>query len=267
MANIYKATVFTFSECVESDQSIPAYGRKGAGLEYEDLKKIRDCTHGTIYNLSDFYKDAPDAYVLYVPCTKRNKKKKTLADALWKDVNKMGKDDMDTQAWFRRKLMNKIARWNFNVADIEQKGDMSKKIMTLYKFDKFPALETMRNVLSDIGDKTGIERMKNLYAEANVYYKKGCGIGWHGDKERGIVIGWNLGEPRYIHWNMYHRSKPCGAPFRIQLKHGDMYMMCNKAGGQDWKKSSLKTYRHMAGDDAWCKKQERILKRKLKLNK
>ena len=131
------------------------------------------------------------------------------------------------------KLLNKNARWNFNVADMEQKGDMSLKVMTLYTFDRFPALKTMRRRLSDIGDLTGIERMKNLYAEANVYHKRGCGIGWYGDKERGIVIGWNLGESRYIHWNRYHRSKPCGKPFRIQLNHGDVYMMCNKAGGGD----------------------------------
>ena len=38
----YIATVFTFSECVESDQSIPAYGTKGPGLTYEDLKKIQN---------------------------------------------------------------------------------------------------------------------------------------------------------------------------------------------------------------------------------
>ena len=222
----YKAAVFTFSECVESDQSVPAYGKKGPGLTGEELINIQDLIGGTIYNLSEYYKDAPDAYVLHVPCTEKDKKMKILADELWKDVNKMGKDDMDTQAWFRRKLMNKIARWNFNVADIEQKGDMSKKIMTLYKFDKFPALESMRNDYTDIGHICGINRMKNLYAEANVYYKKGCGIGWHGDKERGIVIGWNLGESRYIHWNMYHRSKPCGKPFRIKLNHGDVYMIC-----------------------------------------
>ena len=261
----YKATVFTFSECVESDQSVPAYGTKGPGLTGEDLKKIREKTHGTIYNLKDYYTDAPDAYVLHVPTKegRRNTNMKTLSDALWKEVNQMGKEDMDTQAWFRGKLLNKNARWNFNVTDIEQKGDMSQKIMTLYKFDRFPPLETMRNTLSDIGDLTGIKRMKNLYAEANVYHKKGCGIGWHGDKERGIVIGWNLGESRYIHWNMYHRSIPRGKPFRIKLNHGDMYMMCQKAGGADWKKSSLKTYRHMAGDESWCNKQESIMRRKL----
>ena len=77
----YKAAVFTFSECVESDQSVPAYGTKGPGLEYEDLKKIKKWSHGTIYNLSENYKDAPDAYVLHIPCTKEDKKKKILVFA------------------------------------------------------------------------------------------------------------------------------------------------------------------------------------------
>ena len=122
------ATVFTFSECVESDQSVPAYGTKGPGFIGEDLKNIQKHTHGTIYNLKDYYTDAPDAYVLHVPCKAKHKKKKILADALWKQVNEMGKEDMDTQAWFRGKLLNKNARWNFNVADIEQKGDMVRKI-------------------------------------------------------------------------------------------------------------------------------------------
>ena len=38
----YKAAVFTFSECVESDQSVPAYGKKGPGLTGEELINIQD---------------------------------------------------------------------------------------------------------------------------------------------------------------------------------------------------------------------------------
>ena len=34
---------------------------------------------------------------------------------------------------------------------------------------------------------------------------------------------------------------------RIDLSHGDMYIMSEKATGNDWKKSSIETWRHAAG--------------------
>ena len=110
--------------------------------------------------------------------------------------------------------------------------------------------------------RLGIERLEGLYAEANVYYADGCGIGYHGDSERHIAIGANMGQPRTIMWQLYHRFEQVGAPVAVTLQHGDIYAMCGKAIGTDWKCSSIYTYRHRAGDEKWLAKSDKEVARK-----
>jgi hypothetical protein len=57
-----------------------------------------------------------------------------------------------------------------------------------------------------------------------------------------------LGEPIPLNFHWYHKSNPIGEKFVINLDHGDMYIMSQKAIGQDWKKSSMLTLRHSAGN-------------------
>jgi hypothetical protein len=61
------------------------------------------------------------------------------------------------------------------------------------------------------------------------------------------VIGVRLGDsiPLCFHW--YHRNKPIGDKFTINLNHSDLYIMSEKAVGQDWIKSLQITLRHSAG--------------------
>ena len=48
----------------------------------------------------------------------------------------------------------------------------------------------------------------------------------------------------------------------VTLQHGDMYAMCGKAIGTDWKRSSIHTYRHRAGDAKWLAKSDKEVARK-----
>ena len=97
--------------------------------------------------------------------------------------------------------------------------------------------------------------------EANVYYSANTGIGYHGDAERNIVIGANLGDQRTIMWQEYHRFEPVGEPFRIKLEHGDMYLMNAKAAGSDWRKSTIHTFRHRAGDETYLIENDKVVRR------
>jgi hypothetical protein len=87
-----------------------------------------------------------------------------------------------------------------------------------------------------------------------LYYegKQKTGIGYHGDTERRKVIGIRLGgKPMNIHYQWYHRSRPCSVNISTILQPGDIYCMSEKTVGTDWKSSSIVTLRHAAGADIY----------------
>ena len=88
-----------------------------------------------------------------------------------------------------------------------------------------------------------------LICEGNRYFDAAkCGIGFHGDTERTRVICLSVGGSAYpMRWQWFHRNKAVGAAFDVELDSGDVYIMSEKAVGQDWKRSSLFTLRHAAG--------------------
>ena len=72
--------------------------------------------------------------------------------------------------------------------------------------------------------------------------------------ERNLVIGASVGtSDRVIQWCEYYRNKP-GKTYQAVLHPGDMYIMCGKASGVDWKRSSIITFRHCAGSQAFVDK-------------
>lgn len=98
------------------------------------------------------------------------------------------------------------------------------------------------------------EEAKNLFAETNYYRNvadKKVGIGWHGDTERRLVIGVRVGPaslPLRFRW--FSRSEPVSQEIVIELNHGDLYVMSDKATGHDWRESSKMTLRHGVGRKA-----------------
>ena len=88
-----------------------------------------------------------------------------------------------------------------------------------------------------------------LNAEGNHYYDDTCGIGFHGDAERKIVICLSLGKPSTLRyrWRQPHSSEGFGPPIDINLSHGDVYVMSEKATGFDWRSRSKMRVVHAAG--------------------
>lgn len=92
------------------------------------------------------------------------------------------------------------------------------------------------------------EQASDLKAEGNLYYDVSrCGIGWHGDSERRLVVALRLGETMPLAYQWFQNGTPQGNPTVLQLHHGDMYVMSDKATGHDWKKRKIYTLRHAAG--------------------
>ena len=87
-----------------------------------------------------------------------------------------------------------------------------------------------------------------LQAEINHYYDVAkCGIGWHGDSERKIVVCARLGAAMPMAFQWYQEGKAIGRMFTLTLAHGGVYAMSQKATGHDWKKRKVATLRHAAG--------------------
>jgi hypothetical protein len=99
-------------------------------------------------------------------------------------------------------------------------------------------------------------KASELHAEGNFYHQSKSGIGFHG--ERKIVIAMRFGMPLRLHYQAFH-LEPIGQRITIDdLEEGDLYVMGDKATGNDWKRSATITWRHSAeryhlGKPVYCK--------------
>ena len=144
----------------------------------------------------------------------------------------------------RKRVLNKIARYNLCYNSVGQEPDYENKKGRIISLENAAYLKKWRDTLSVIFGKSA----ENLELEGNQYYDvKKCGIGFHGDGERKKVIACSLGASRPIHWQWYQNSELIGSRAEFILNHGDMYIMSEKTTGYDWKKRSIKTLRHAAG--------------------
>lgn len=153
----------------------------------------------------------------------------------------------------RKKTLNKRARYNIVFGKQEILHSDDYKIFSVKAFQNLPYLNQIKNKLPIFfGNKA-----KNLNAEGNYYYEQKSGIGFHGDAERKIVICMSLGDTstlRYA-WRLPSTSEHYGETIDIQINHGDMYIMSEKATGYDWKSRSKVRIVHAAGSDKYIVKK------------
>jgi alkylated DNA repair dioxygenase AlkB len=139
------------------------------------------------------------------------------------------------------RVVNKHARHNLCFADEGHASDYENGMGTVVAFRDVPCLSKVREMIHEI---TG----KRLYAEGNYYYDtRKCGIGYHGDAERRLVVGIRVGEEMPLHYRWYKNSRVVSKTLKLSLGDGDMYVMGEKAVGFDWKMRSKYTLRHAAG--------------------
>jgi hypothetical protein len=158
----------------------------------------------------------------------------------------------DTKMWNQKhgRVTNKLARHNMCVADFRQIANFEKKMGSVHHFDDIGDLKQAKETLEEIcGQLWGPDdKFPALFAEGNRYYDiSKTGLGWHSDLERKIVVAARFGTSMKIAFRWYHRHTTVGDAVVINLHHGDMYFMSEKAVGSDGKKSSIYTLRHAAG--------------------
>lgn len=158
--------------------------------------------------------------------------------------------DWDTKKFMYGRVVNSLARSNLCFSTFSQEPDYENKKGRIYNYDDIPDL---KKIWTSIGDEFG-DKAQNLEGEGNYYYDiSKCGIGFHGDKERIIVVALRLGESMPIHYQWYHRSRKIGDRLDIDLHHGDIYIMSEKAVGKDMSKKIIPTLRHATGSKKYVK--------------
>lgn len=243
-----KATItVTFSECVENHKRMQMIGKKAkSGFTCEDLRNYQkifenielECEY---HDLSINNEGCEEAAILIV---------RNVLDSFNIDQNELW-DELFNLEWDKKALMygevrNKNARHNLCFADFNQEPEYKKGKGTVVDFNELSNLNNVRDTLRCfLGEKA-----KDLYAEGNLYYDhRKCYIGWHGDTERRKVIGLRLGDSFPLCYRWYQNGNFISDVIRFTINGGDMYIMSDKATGNDWNKKKIPTLRHAAGED------------------
>lgn len=245
----------TFSESIVTHQGMQPTGTRGTtGFSTQQLKEWAKQFDGELVPLHQDHQ--PEAYL----CIFRDGLCRVLdidADALFEEQKQLKKD---TIALMKGRIVNKRARYNLCFADFERiatTSDVSEGKGSVVNFASQPILSDLRYQL---GAVFGNE-CQHLYAEGNYYYDiQKTHIGWHGDTERTKVIGIRLGEDFPLHFRWYYRSNnskdglwnynftPMNKIQTFTLRHGDVYIMSDKATGHDNVRSNESwMLRHAAG--------------------
>ena len=162
----------------------------------------------------------------------------------------------------RGKILNKLARHNLCFTDECMEPNYEAGAGRTYAFSNLPVpFQMMRNMLTaslHVNKRLYSEQYsQSLYAEGNYYYDASkCYIGWHGDVERSVVVGYRMGEtfPLYFWYfdvlenkvTPYKDADGNDKVYKFDLEDGDSYIMSNGANGSYWRHKKAH-YRHAAG--------------------
>lgn len=256
-----KAITLTLGEVAENhrgNQQIGVKSKKGFSKEHLREFKRQFDDAGFTTEIVDLIEYLPEEYHEMKGLTEKGKQREDTGfvlivrngikfsgvdpDALFQEQIAL---EYDKKAKMYGKVCNKKARHNLCFDHKAQSAVYEEGKGTIYPYSAVPLLGKLRSVFSNMVETEGYPELK---VESNLYYDvTKCGIGYHGDTERSLVIGARLGEtiPLTYRW---HLGKPALCdPIPVTLNHGDIYFMSEKATGNDWKKSSHVTLRHAAG--------------------
>lgn len=249
----YEFCTHTFSECVENHPGMLMTGKKReCGFSEAHLAECAERCGAVVHALSC---NGERASVMVIKggvdyLLGKNGANALYAESLAAPFDSKFKNTRRNPPWGM--VQNKWGRKNNCYADAAQNPDIPAGKGTIIAFNDAPMMAKLRAKLPSILGNAA----ENLYAETNLYTdvrSAKVGIGFHGDGERKIVCGVRLGKasataPLRFQW--FHRSKTISEEYVIELDHGDLYVMSDKAVGSDWRSPSLTTLRHGAGQKA-----------------
>lgn len=245
-----KTITITFGDQAENHIGMQQIGNlRENGFTYEELENFKSILEEKkceckLINLCEYVNIKTEkAGVLLIKngVNKLLGTKKYNVDMLFEEHNIL---DVDKKALMYGRVVNKHARHNLCFSDFSQEPDYKSGLGRVVAFDDIPITKRLRKQFY----KYFGEKAHSLQAEGNYYYDiSKCGIGWHSDLERKIVIAVRLGETMPLCFNWFHNSKPIGNRVEIELEHGDIYIMSEKAVGTDGRKKTIPILRHSTG--------------------
>jgi len=234
----------TFGDCGENHVGMQKIGKMSdKGLSVIDLMRIKTYFDDNGYETSTIDLSIPEivdskigekneACILIIRNMVKN------SEDIFTELKALS---WDKHAFMYGRVVNKIARHNLCISDEPSEPDYNEKRGRIVAWRDVPLLYELKETLEKLTDV-------KLIGEGNRYYDvKKCGIGFHGDSERRVVIGARFGCSMNLKYSWFYKSKTVGTPFEIILNNGDIYFMSDKATGNDWKKRNSYTLRHAAG--------------------
>lgn len=171
-------------------------------------------------------------------------KKKNYKNKLFQEQKSL---DWDKKVFMYGKVVNKYARFNVCYNNISQEPDYINKKGRIVEWDSVPLLKKMRKKLGKF-----IQGADNLIGEGNYYYDiSKTGISYHADKERKKVIGIRLGSSMPLCFQWFMNNNIIGHNYKIELNHGDIYVMNEVAKGMYSNKIDTCILKHAAGCDKY----------------
>lgn len=243
----------TLCECAENHVNMEQIGDCDSdGYSYEDLLQVSNFfeelgAEVEIYDLAQPLYDIDETpedtgYLLVV---------KNGVDWLVPNGSKKLYRELHGLEWDKKALMygrvvNKRARYNLCFSNYNQEPEYENGKGRVVCIDDLPILSALRHEISRFS-----VWHDNMVAEGNYYYDNTCGIGYHGDAERKKVIGVRVGDTMPLVYQWYRDGNRIGEKQRYDLENGDIYIMSEKATGNDFKKRKIYTLRHAAGADKY----------------
>lgn len=170
-------------------------------------------------------------------------------------MNEVMEKKWDSKFWdpLKKKVLNKHARKNNCISEIEQTAKYDEGKGTIHSFESMPIMNLLRGVFKDMGGKFDFPCSEgNLYEDGG---KKKNGIGWHGDSERRRVLSMRLGlnpsMPFNYRWQ--YKNKEIGKLMIWEIKAGDVMVMSEWAVGTEWKNKNKVTLVHSTGAPKYVK--------------
>ena len=251
----------TFAETGESGPSLPKYGRPhhaAEGLTLADLKQankafatagyesrfidLREEAFGHLQGLAaaDMPPSDLQPHVLVVKDGLAHLLRDSPFSRTYLTSVLLQERPDDKSIGNEGQVNTKRARWNIGIGDAavapssaveEAKGQVRSKIMSMHEapWDVFEVLRRNLGGLFDAG------KWEDLVAEANIYYNvQLCGIGFHGDTERRVVICARLMSDSPMKFAWFKDNKPVGDVVSVKVDSGDLYFMEDFAVGSEW---------------------------------
>lgn len=234
----------TFGDCAENHVGMQKIGiPTNDGYTINEMIEICENFKNNGYEcmITDLSDQVPDSEKAYLLVIKNGLNFFVNPELLFDEHRKL---KHDKKAFIDGRVVNKKSRHNLCFGEFSQEPDYKNRKGRIVNYKNVHCTYKLINNLPSIFGK----KSEKLVLEANYYNNnKICGIGYHGDTERKIVIGARLGGDMPLVFQWYKGGVKIGKKITINLEHGDMYLMSSKTVGNDWKNNKILTLRHAAG--------------------